>query len=198
MRRLLHAVSLPILALLAASSASAQTFGRNKVQYDTFDWRVLVTEHLAPDLERALGQWECVLGPPFLAEEPGLLGHRLGNLGMDGTVKIGAQPEGFVDEGFGVLVEAEVLVDRAHGVHEPSFHPRLVGELLFDSRRALVEDLPRGDRVPPGLAGIAHVEQVDEEVADLGGGGRFLPRFGLGTDGAVALSRSTRPAAASG
>jgi Tol biopolymer transport system component len=46
MSRLRFVIFLPILALLAASPASAQKFGRNKVQYDTFDWRVLVTEHL--------------------------------------------------------------------------------------------------------------------------------------------------------
>ena len=46
MRRL--RLLLPILlALLAGSSpADARSFGRNKVQYDDFDWRVLHTEHL--------------------------------------------------------------------------------------------------------------------------------------------------------
>ena len=29
----------------AASSASAQYFGRNKVQYDAFDWEIIRTEH---------------------------------------------------------------------------------------------------------------------------------------------------------
>jgi len=51
-----------ILALLAlaslSSSASAQYFGRNKVQWESFDWRVLKTEHFDvyyyPEEERAV------------------------------------------------------------------------------------------------------------------------------------------------
>jgi hypothetical protein len=49
MRSLRPPVLLPLLlaaGLLAAVPAGSQGFGRNKVQYDTFDWRVLVTEHL--------------------------------------------------------------------------------------------------------------------------------------------------------
>ncbi|MFI5165483.1 MAG: BamA/TamA family outer membrane protein [Thermoanaerobaculales bacterium] len=35
----------PVLALLVASSAAAQFFGKNKIRYDTFDWRVYPTPH---------------------------------------------------------------------------------------------------------------------------------------------------------
>lgn len=48
---------LPVIALLflVAAGAQARPFGRNKVQYETFDWRVLRTEHLEihyyPDAE---------------------------------------------------------------------------------------------------------------------------------------------------
>lgn len=41
--RLLAAIC---LFLVAPTDANARAFGRNKVQYDTFDWKVLRTEHL--------------------------------------------------------------------------------------------------------------------------------------------------------
>lgn len=60
--RSIRAVLLPLLSLLALSlipsDASAQYFGRNKVQWEDFDWRVLKTEHFDiyyyPEEERAV------------------------------------------------------------------------------------------------------------------------------------------------
>ena len=34
-----------VCAALGAAPAGAQSFGRNKIQYDGFDWHVLQTEH---------------------------------------------------------------------------------------------------------------------------------------------------------
>lgn len=80
MRRLRLAVSLPILALLVVPSADAQSFGRNKVQYDTFDWRVLVTEHLEihfyPE-EEAVARRAAEYGEAACAELDEALGHSL-------------------------------------------------------------------------------------------------------------------------
>src|SRR5271157_3552256 len=42
MRRVLL---VPVLALVVASPAAAQFFGKNKVRYDTFNWRVYPTPH---------------------------------------------------------------------------------------------------------------------------------------------------------
>ena len=42
MRRVLL---VPVLALLVASPAAAQFFGKNKIRYDTFNWRVYPTPH---------------------------------------------------------------------------------------------------------------------------------------------------------
>jgi hypothetical protein len=42
----LAAAALCLAATVPIPSAHAQAFGRNKVQYDTFEWKVLVTDHL--------------------------------------------------------------------------------------------------------------------------------------------------------
>jgi Tol biopolymer transport system component len=42
----LAAAVLCLAATVPIPSAQAQAFGRNKVQYDTFEWKVLVTDHL--------------------------------------------------------------------------------------------------------------------------------------------------------
>ena len=39
----LFLIALALLGL--AASASAQGFGRNKIQYDGFEWHILETEH---------------------------------------------------------------------------------------------------------------------------------------------------------
>src|SRR4028118_1808342 len=57
-----RAVQVPLLTLLALAlfpfDASAQYFGRNKVQWEDFEWRVLKTEHFDiyhyPEEERAV------------------------------------------------------------------------------------------------------------------------------------------------
>jgi hypothetical protein len=57
-----HIILIPVLILLALASlpsaASAQYFGRNKVQWEDFDWKVLKTEHFDiyhyPEEERAV------------------------------------------------------------------------------------------------------------------------------------------------
>jgi Tol biopolymer transport system component len=84
MKRPRDPFSLPILALLAAflapPSATAQSFGRNKVQYDTFEWQVLVTDHLEihfyPE-EEALARRAADYGEAACADLDGALGHEL-------------------------------------------------------------------------------------------------------------------------
>src|SRR6185369_13776729 len=44
-RRIVAALFVLTLSLVAASPAGAQYFGRNKVQYRTFDFKILRTEH---------------------------------------------------------------------------------------------------------------------------------------------------------
>jgi Tol biopolymer transport system component len=65
---------------LAASPASAVPFGRNKVQYDTFDWHVLRTPHLEihfyPE-EEALARRAAVYGEDACAALEKDLGHEL-------------------------------------------------------------------------------------------------------------------------
>jgi hypothetical protein len=54
-------------------------------------------------------------------------------------------------------------------VHEIGLHERLVGELVFDPPRPLVEDLAGRDAVAARLARIRNLEQADEEISDLAG-----------------------------
>ena len=67
-------------ASLSAAPAGAVGFGRNKVQYDTFDWRVLETEHL--DIHyypagQALAERAADYGEQACRELEAALGHRL-------------------------------------------------------------------------------------------------------------------------
>src|SRR3954462_15571279 len=41
----LPALSIVLLALAGVRTADAQYFGRNKVQYERFDWRILSSDH---------------------------------------------------------------------------------------------------------------------------------------------------------
>ncbi len=70
------------LAVLAAASAEAipRGFGRNKIQYETFEWRVLETEnlriHFYPQ-EEALARRAASIGEEACARLAADLGHRL-------------------------------------------------------------------------------------------------------------------------
>jgi len=80
MERPLRAVSLLLLALLVASSARAQSYGRNKVQYDTFEWQVLVTDHLEVHFypeEEALARRAAEYGESACSRLDEALGHGL-------------------------------------------------------------------------------------------------------------------------
>lgn len=65
---------------LAGPPATAQGFGRNKVQYDSFDWKVLVTDHLEihfyPE-EEALARRAAEYGEAACRRLDGDLGHEL-------------------------------------------------------------------------------------------------------------------------
>ena len=68
-RRLFHTIFAALLLLGAASPLDAQYFGRNKVQYEQFDFRVLETPHFrlhfypeeeapARDMARMAARWK--------------------------------------------------------------------------------------------------------------------------------------------
>jgi Tol biopolymer transport system component len=69
-----------LFALLGPLLAEAQAFGRNKVQYESFDWRVLETEHLEihfyPE-EEALARRAAEYGEEACRRLDVALGHRL-------------------------------------------------------------------------------------------------------------------------
>ena len=79
MRDTRRSLILPLLGVLLGSglavpaTAEAQYFGRNKVQYDTFDFRILKTEHFDiyyyPEEEREFVP--CLLGR---STEPSTIG----------------------------------------------------------------------------------------------------------------------------
>ncbi|MBZ0266873.1 hypothetical protein K8I85_01845, partial [bacterium] len=73
------AIALALVALVA-SPAHAAAFGRNKVQYDTFEWRVLRTEHLEihyyPE-EEALAARAAAYGEEACAQLTRELDHEL-------------------------------------------------------------------------------------------------------------------------
>ncbi|MGH7569477.1 MAG: BamA/TamA family outer membrane protein [Gemmatimonadales bacterium] len=73
---------LPLVAagLVAAATAPAQYFGRNKVQYETFDFKVLSTEHFAVyfyPAERDAAEQAARLAERWYARLAAVLQHRL-------------------------------------------------------------------------------------------------------------------------
>ena len=79
MRKSAFVFSIFSLALLA-STANAQYFGRNKVQYTDFDWHVLKTEHFDVyfyPVERKAATQAARLAERWYARFSRLLGHQL-------------------------------------------------------------------------------------------------------------------------
>ena len=65
-RRQISAAALGVLMLLVAQPAAAQYFGRNKVQYEDFDFRILETPHF--DLYYYPAEYDAVVAAARLAE----------------------------------------------------------------------------------------------------------------------------------
>ena len=92
--------------------------------------------------------------------------------------------DGRFEERFRLPVEAESHVHRPQRIQKGGLDLRLFRELRFDTRRALVQHLARGQAVAARLAGVGDLEQVDEKRG-------CLPRglcFTLGND-SLALRR---------
>jgi len=107
-----------LLALLAGpgrGDASAQQFGRNKVEYVTFDFKVLDTEHFAVyyySSEERSARLAARLAERWYARFSQVLGHSL--RGRQPLILYGSQPEfaqtnvvdGFLGEGIGGVTES--------------------------------------------------------------------------------------------
>jgi hypothetical protein len=114
-RRLAVAVVLPILVAVAARPAAAQYFGRNKVEYDRFDYRVARTPHfdLYYDAKDAAAVADTArLAERWYARLSRVLDHELDR--RQPLVLYGSHPEfaqtnivgGFLDEGIGGVTES--------------------------------------------------------------------------------------------
>src|SRR5258706_14967355 len=78
----LAAVAVGLLGLVQPGSSSAQYFGQNKVQYKSFHWSILKTEHF--DVHYYTGEEEADQNPPVMAER----GYHPAGPGLDHQIKV--------------------------------------------------------------------------------------------------------------
>ena len=80
------------------------------------------------------------------------------------ALRLAAEGERLAGQTRGLVVEAQAIVDLRHGLHEVGADLRLLLEIGVDARRSLVQDLARGHRAAPGLAGVGDGEEVHQEA----------------------------------
>ena len=89
----------------------------------------------------------------------------------DGEVRLAVeslpQRQRLLEERLGALLQPQPLVDPADDQRERRLRLGLVLELGHRARGALVQDLPRRQRLPAGLAGIGPGEHLLEQAREL-------------------------------
>ena len=134
------------------------------------------------DLDRSTGRSFGFLVAPLQIDQCRLVeeGARQGEFVFVG--ECGADRHRPIEQGLGAVELAEDAEHPTHGLHEGGLGLRLIVELL-DPVGAAVEDLAGGEIFTLGQGRVGTVEEPDQKLRDLAGGGCLaVGAFGLAAD----------------
>src|SRR6185503_18911196 len=98
---------------------------------------------------------------------PGHLGHRLERGRIARTELRAPYLERGLENAARFRAETQDSVGDSHRVHELRAHQGLDRSVVLDSRRALVEKIPRGHGPALGTGGVRGLEEIRQELRDV-------------------------------